>query len=48
MPRISSEVKVRGDLTDEQLAAVKCLVHYSPVHGMNEYANKVESHVTRA
>jgi uncharacterized OsmC-like protein len=47
MPKITSEVKVKGDLTDEQLATIKRLVHYSPVHGMIEYANKVESTVTR-
>jgi uncharacterized OsmC-like protein len=47
MPKISSEVKVKGDLTDEQLETIKRLVHYSPVHGMIEYANKVESTVTR-
>jgi hypothetical protein len=48
MLKISSEGKVRGDLTDEQLATIKRLIHYSPAHGMVEYANKVESTVTRA
>ena len=47
MPRIVSEVKVRGDLSDEQLATIERLVHHSPVHGMMEYANKVEAKVTR-
>lgn len=48
MPRITTEVKVKGDLTDEQLATIDRLVHYSPVHGMVEYANTVESRVSRA
>lgn len=48
MPKITSEVKVKGDLTDEQLEIIGRLVHYSPVHGMIEYANNVESVVTRA
>jgi uncharacterized OsmC-like protein len=48
MPKIKTEVKVKGDLTDEQLETIKRLIHYSPVHGMIEYANKVESTVERA
>jgi uncharacterized OsmC-like protein len=48
MPKISTEVKVKGDLTDEQLEKIRELVHYSPVHGMVEYANSVEAKVTRA
>jgi len=47
MPKIISEVKVKGDISDEQLEEIKRLVSYSPVHGMVEYANKVESKVTR-
>lgn len=47
MPKIKTEVKVKGDLTDEQLETVKRLINYSPVHGMIEYANKVESTVER-
>ena len=47
MPKITSEVKVKGDLTEEQLETIERLVHYSPVHGLIEYANKVESIVTR-
>ncbi|MDJ0957922.1 MAG: OsmC family protein [Arenicellales bacterium] len=47
MPKIVSEVKVKGDITDDQLETIKRLIHYSPVHGMIEYANKVESEVTR-
>ncbi len=47
MPKITSEVKVKGDLTEEQLETIERLVHYSPVHGLIEYANTVESIVTR-
>ena len=48
MPKIVSDVKVKGDISDEQLETIKELVSYSPVHGMIEYANTVESHVIRA
>lgn len=48
MPKIVSEVKVKGDITDEQMETIKELVSYSPVHGMIEYANTVESRVSRA
>lgn len=48
MPKITTEVKVKGDITDEQLEIIQRLVHYSPVHGMVEYANAVESKVARA
>jgi uncharacterized OsmC-like protein len=47
MPKIVSDVKVKGDISDEQLEEIKRLVSYSPVHGMIEYANTVESNVTR-
>ena len=47
MPKIISEVKVKGDISDDQLDTIKRLVSYSPVHGMIEYANTVESSVTR-
>ena len=47
MPKITSEVKVKGDVSDEQLATIKRLIEYSPVHGMIEYANQVESRVER-
>ncbi len=48
MPKIVSEVKVRCDIYDDQLDTIKRLISYSPVHGMIEYANTVESRVTRA
>ncbi|HSR72313.1 MAG TPA: OsmC family protein [Kiloniellales bacterium] len=48
LPKITTEVKVKGDLTDEQLRTIERLVHYSPVHGMIEYANTCEAKVTRA
>lgn len=47
MPKIVSEIKVKGDISDDQLEEIKRLVSYSPVHGMIEYANTVESRVTR-
>ena len=47
IPKIITEVKVTGDLSDEQLQTIDRLIHYSPVHGMVEYANTVESRVTR-
>ena len=46
MPKIVSEVSVKGDISDEQLETIKRLVHYSPVHGMMEYANTVESRIS--
>ena len=47
MPKITTEVKVKGDISDEQLETIERLVHYSPVHGMVEFPNKTESTVTR-
>jgi NAD(P)-dependent dehydrogenase (short-subunit alcohol dehydrogenase family)/uncharacterized OsmC-like protein len=48
MPKITSEVSVKGDITEEQLATIKRLVKYSPVHGMIEYANQCEAKVSRS
>ncbi len=47
MPKITTEVKVKGDISDEQLRKIEELVHYSPVHGMVEFSNKTETHVSR-
>ncbi len=47
MPKITTEVKVKGHITDEQLKTIERLIHYSPVHGMVEYANTVQAVVTR-
>ena len=47
MPKIVTEVRVKGNITDEQLRTIERLVHYSPVHGMVEYANQVETKVVR-
>jgi len=47
MPKVVTEVKVKGNITDEQLETIKKLVSYSPVHGMVEYANTVETRVER-
>ncbi len=48
IPKIITEVKVKGNITDEQIKTIERLVHYSPVHGMVEYANTVETKVSRA
>ncbi len=47
IPKITTEVKVKGNLSDEQLRTIERLVRYSPVHGMVEYANKTETKVVR-
>jgi uncharacterized OsmC-like protein len=45
MPKITTEVKVKGDLRPEQLETIRRLVSHSPVHGLIEYAIPVESRV---
>ncbi len=47
IPNISCDVKVKGDLTDEQLAEIQRLIAYSPVHGMVAEHNDIKSTVTR-
>jgi uncharacterized OsmC-like protein len=47
MPKIKTEITAKGDLTKEQLDTIERLVHYSPVHGMIEYANNVEAKVQK-
>ena len=47
IPNISCDVKVKGDLTDEQLAEIQRLIAYSPVHGMVAEHNEIKSTVTR-
>jgi uncharacterized OsmC-like protein len=48
MPKITTEVTVKGDITDDQLDTIKRLAAYSPVHGMVEYANETETRIVRA
>jgi uncharacterized OsmC-like protein len=48
MPKVTTEVKVKGDFTDEQIETIERLVHHSPVHGMVEQANNMETKVLRA
>jgi uncharacterized OsmC-like protein len=48
MSKITIEVKIKGNLTDEQLKTVERLVHHSPVFGLIAYAHKVKSSVGRA
>jgi uncharacterized OsmC-like protein len=47
IPNISCDVKVKGDLSDEQLATIQRLIAYSPVHGMVAEHNEIKSTVTR-
>ena len=47
MPRITTEVTAKGDLSDEDLETIQKLITHSPVHGMLEYSNKMESTVKR-
>jgi uncharacterized OsmC-like protein len=47
MPKITTEVRVKGNISDEQLKKIEDLVHFSPVHGMVEYSNNTETHVSR-
>ncbi len=47
IPNITCEVKVKGDLTNEQLKAIQQLIAYSPVHGMLHDANTITSTVVR-
>jgi uncharacterized OsmC-like protein len=48
IPKMVSEVKVKGNITDEQLKILEGLAHHSPVHGMIEYAIPCESRISRA
>ena len=48
MPKIRTEVTVKGDITNEQMDTIKRLVRYSPVHGMVEFANQTETKIVRA
>ncbi len=48
MPMISTEVRVKGDITDEQIKDIERLARYSPVHGMVEYANSTQTKVIRS
>jgi hypothetical protein len=48
MPRVTCDVKVQGDLSDEQLGTIQRLIAYSPVHGMVSGANTITSTVSRA
>jgi uncharacterized OsmC-like protein len=48
MSKITIEVKIKGDVTDEQLKTVEHLVHHSPVFGLIECAHEVRSSVGKA
>ncbi len=47
LPKITTAIKVKGNLSNEQLQTIERLAHYSPVHGLVEYANKSEVKVSR-
>jgi uncharacterized OsmC-like protein len=42
------EVKVNGEVSDEEMATIRRLCEYSPVHGLIAEAISVSGHVTRA
>ena len=48
IPKMITEIRVKGNLTDEQIKTIERLAHYSPVHGMVEYANNTETRVIRS
>ncbi len=48
MPLVQYEIKVKGDLSDQDLARIQKLAEHSPVHGMVANANTIVSKVTRA
>jgi hypothetical protein len=48
MSNITTEVKIKGNVTDEQLKTVESLVHHSPVLNLIEYAHKVGTSVGKA
>ena len=48
MPRLRTEVTVKGNLSQEQLDTIKRLASYSPVHGLIEYPIQVETTVKKA
>jgi uncharacterized OsmC-like protein len=47
IPKISCEVDVKGDVTDDQLQTIKRLAHHSPVHGMVHDHNEMVTKVVR-
>jgi len=47
MPKVTCDVKVKGDLSDEQIGTIKRLIAYSPVHGLISESNNIESSVSR-
>lgn len=45
---ITYDVKVTGDVSDEEIASIKRFCEYSPVHGLMAEAIKLQGQVTRA
>src|SRR5262245_41221343 len=48
MSKITTEVKIKGSVTNEQLMTVDRLAHHLPVFGLIEYAHEVQSSVSKA
>jgi uncharacterized OsmC-like protein len=48
MSNITTETRVKGKITDQQLKTIERLIHHSPVLGLIERVHKVKSNVTRA
>ena len=47
IPNITREVKVKGNLAEDQLKTIEGLVEYSPVHGMVSHANNITAKASR-
>jgi putative redox protein len=47
IPKITREVKLGGDLTDEQVESLKAIADKCPIHKMLSGANKIETAVAR-
>ena len=47
IPNISCEVKVKGDISEDQLRTIERLIESSPVHGMVAHANSITAKVVR-
>lgn len=47
IPNVTCDVKVKGDISNDQIDTIARLIEYSPVHGMVEKAIRVNSTVSR-
>jgi uncharacterized OsmC-like protein len=46
IPKITSEVRLKGDYTEDQLKTIEKLSHHSPVYGMVAHAIPMETQVS--